>query len=92
MVWTGLPVSGRRSCAGSCLGACVRCRHLKSCLLHLLLYMQGIKAAFEEATKLATNPVKAALLVLLRGQVGKDRLSPDAKKVTAGQGPVFAER
>ena len=50
-----------------------------------LLGMQGIKAAFEEATKLASNPLKAALVVLIKGQIGKDRLTPDAKKVTIGQ-------
>ena len=56
----------------------------------LMLCLQDIKAAFEEATKLATNPLKAALVVLLKGQMGKDRFSPDAKKVTDDQDRVSA--
>ena len=52
--------------------------------------MQGIKAVFEEATKLATNPVKVALLVLLKGRISKDRMTPDAKKVTLRPDPVCA--
>lgn len=47
----------------------------------MLLCLQGIKAAFEDMTKLASNPVKTGLIVLLKGQVGKDRLTPEAKKV-----------